>query len=307
MKTDVNNVNVLNSLGEQILQSDKEPIEKLFSISKCATSNGWPWAKIVFGSRCLIENVWGLAPDEIFPLSDNCIFRVNDITYGWKWKRSNPKPQPGQQNPYPIFPSVNIGRSAWGIDPKDPCTDTVPKSLPKRLSDIKSFSCNLAYQYITLPSISDEYNFAYDIWVTTTPTPTGNLSERREIMVWLNKIGCYPAGNDTGKRFTDPDTNIAYDLYYYPDYHVYSFIMGDIPASPGIHNHKINLKSLLDFLVKNGYVTNDLYLSQICLGNEIYRGTGKIYIYNLALVVNKVPINGMAREMNNVSQSTGTC
>jgi hypothetical protein len=53
----------------------------------------------------------------------------------------------------------------------------------------------------------------------------------------------------------------------------------------GTHNRTCNIKAFLDYLVGQGYLTDAEYMTGIHLGNEVWYGSGEVYIRNYAAAV----------------------
>jgi hypothetical protein len=105
------------------------------------------------------------------------------------------------------------------------------------------------------------YNVAYDIWLNGVP---GN----REVMIWTDNYGQRPAGDRVAGGL--PFSGMTWDLYATDDNEYLAFI----PSRP-LTMGTLNLKTFLDYLIKNGRVPANSTLGQICFGVEIVSTGGK--------------------------------
>ncbi len=231
---------------------------------------------IEFGSRHLSTNLWGAPARENITLNENCVFR-NAGTFGWQWNRMDPVAVAGETNTFPIYPSVATGTDPWG-------GYSTNSKLPVRITNISSFILDVRYRYSILPSSSDSVNLAYDIWLTDTDKP-GPGTTRNEVMIWMNRLNV-PMPED--KRLEDvSDGYNTYTQYAYENYH--AFILNVAPES-GIKYHKANPKKLIEYLVAKGELSGDLWISRIDFGNEVWKGKGKIEVFNLDMRINNLII-----------------
>uniref|UniRef100_A0A6M3LWK7 Putative glycoside hydrolase n=1 Tax=viral metagenome TaxID=1070528 RepID=A0A6M3LWK7_9ZZZZ len=227
---------------------------------------------IIIGTRRLQTNLWGIPDSEQIDMAKNCAIMCYS-GYGWKWDRQNPKPLPDQTYTAPIYPDLTTGSSPWGGYASNP-------NLPVQISAINALEFNVNYEYLMMPSSDDSLNFAYDMWVVDKPIPDAEtLRTKKEIMIWVNRqnVPMPPAVAQVS------DGVNLYDLMAWENYN--AFILNVLPAE-GVNSHTVNVKALIDYLVDHGYIPATWYLSEIALGNEIWKSAGRMQIRNMTIALN---------------------
>lgn len=215
--------------------------------------------------KALLNNLWGAPYEERQSGSlDSYIYYKSDYSsFGWEWNRPNPVPMDGWIQP--IFPEIWMG-SNTGFS-------------PIKFKDVNSLSAELQYTYPKSPT--GDYNFAYDIWFTYGDT------RKAEIMIWISCTECAP-GTYEGEINDGYNT---YDVYYtdpssWRPWLYYAFVLKN--RDPIQYNHNVNIKTLLDSI--SGKLNSDWSLSSLELGNEIYKGSGRIEISKYQINLNNAVI-----------------
>ncbi len=210
----------------------------------------------------LINNLWGAPYEErqSGSLKSYIYYKSDYSGFGWEWSRSNPIPSGGWVQP--IFPEV-IMESNTGFS-------------PIKLRDVNSLSAELRYKYPKSPT--GDYNLAYDIWFTYYNT------KKAEIMVWISCTAECTPGTYAGEINDGYNT---YEVYYtnpssWRPWLYYAFILKD--QSPIQYNHTVNIKALLNSI--SGKLNSDWSLSRLDIGNEIWRGSGRIEISKYKINLN---------------------
>jgi hypothetical protein len=231
--------------------------------SSTATNN-----TIEFGPRTLTNNVWGAPPGEI--LNSGVYLNQDSNSFGWYWRRKDPKILPGNSLVYPIYPSVRIGGS--------PSVASNSPYFPIKTTDIDSLRFDVDYDYPTLPT--GAYNLAYELLFSDTNQPTPNLIPRAEVMIWIHTTFGQPQNTYQGDFF---DGNNTYHLYSWvrSDGRLYaSFNMDGQPQFQA--HHTVDAKKLLSYLV----IDPTWYLLGVEFGSEIVNGSGNLEVSKLNINLN---------------------
>ncbi len=181
-----------------------------------------------------------------------------DAGWAWNW--------PGVRFNVVAYPNVMFGKNPWLIDSTSP-------ELPAQIGDIDCLEAD----FDVVRHGSGKGNLAFDLWVTGSPAAEPS-DITREIMIWLSHRGRLTAGSqvaslDLGGRELglwkreDHNPVEAYRWTYLAFVYRSDFDAGSI-----------DLAGLLSYLVDNGHLSADEYLSSIQLGNEIVSGYGQTVI-----------------------------
>jgi hypothetical protein len=193
--------------------------------------------------------------------------------FGWKW--SWPKINVDQVKGYP---SISYGWMPWA-------TSSTNAKLPLSISKIK----DLNIEFDLKQSSTGKYNLSFDLWITKQPGNTQPLERNitREIMIWIDHaVFVFPKEWFVETVILD---NEKYDFYkaknlqttnYSRDFLVF------IRQNP-IHNGRLNVRSFLNYLVRNDHIQPSEYFKNIDLGNEIWYGTGETQINNFTVNVSE--------------------
>jgi hypothetical protein len=224
-------------------------------------------AKIDFGSRKLMNNLWGAPPGEELI---STIYLNQDNSFGIAWDRQSPKKGDTARAILPIYPSVRVGGSPWETSN---CQD-----FPTKLGDIHSLTLDVDYSYPTVPSGS--FDFAYDVFLSDTNKPSASPHPEAEVMIWIQGTAKQPASAYKGDFQDGPNTYSLYSWTMPSGRQYFSFLLKGAAIYQG--SHTVDAKGLLDKLSldPNWYVTG------IELGNEVYNGSGKIEISRLSVNLN---------------------
>lgn len=226
------------------------------------------------GSLRLNNNVWGLTNEErITKKVKSYIYYKFNGNFGWEWDRPDPR---NGLDIYisPIYPEVTIGTAPYVNSP-----DSTTPYLPIKLKNVRSMIAELKYKYVKAPT--GAYNLAYDIWFVNDIG-----TKKAEIMIW-------PYG---GLNVDTPDGNVSdginkYEYYYRPpgdpviqtwDYH--SFVLKDQDSVS--LNYTVNMKALFDVLIQSKRLDSNWTIPSMSLGNEVWRGSGKIEINKFVININ---------------------
>jgi cellulose 1,4-beta-cellobiosidase len=153
------------------------------------------------------------------------------------------------------YPSLYKG-CHWGA-----CTTN--SNLPIQVSKLGSATSS----WSTVQPASGAYDVAYDLWINSTPTTSGQ-PDGTEIMIWLNsRGGVQPFGTKTATTTIDGRT---YDVWtgQQTSWKIISYVLQ--PGATSVSN--LNVKSLIDDSVARGSTNASHYLIDAEAGFEVWQG-----------------------------------
>jgi hypothetical protein len=217
---------------------------------------------LYYGEYKIINNCWGKGNIQDF---SQCIYIKeldNEYSFGFNWYWPN-----GINNEVKAYPEI-----LFGFKPFDNKSTTT--KLPVKISDGKKIIASFSSVTTTFTGIG---NTAFDIWITSSPTPT-QKDIKREIMIWTKNYGQMPGGSKIASVNID---NVNFDFYKADWNWTYlAFVIKD-----NIDYKTINIHKFVEYLVNNGYMTNSEYLASVEFGNEVVQGQGSTKITNFKVVV----------------------
>ncbi|MFH0736565.1 MAG: hypothetical protein V1773_19775 [bacterium] len=213
----------------------------------------------------IINNCWGKGTIQDYM---QCIFikkNINEMSVGFSWQ------WPADNNDVKAYPEILFGWKPWN-------SSSTTTKLPIRVGSIKTLKAS--YTSITT-SLYGVGNTAFDLWITSSKTPT--VSDiTREVMIWTKNFGQTPGGSKVATVTID---NVEYDLYKGNwDWTYLAFVNKGVS---GITN--VNLDKFLAYLFENGYISPNENLASIEFGNEIVNGSGNTTIRNYNITVEENP------------------
>lgn len=226
------------------------------------------------GAVMIINNVWGATDKEKDNKTLNSyIYKKDNGNFGWEWNRPDPRPNSGTYIP-PIYPEVIIGAAH---ESSYFTTDIFPISY----KDIESWTSEVEFQYVKTPK--GEYNFAYDIYFVDP----SNSDKKLNVMIWISGH----LDNDEPIKYVSDGIN-EYE-YHHRDpvgnqyWAWYAFILNDQDKyqGEGRQKFKVDIKKLLEQIPQERF-NDDWIVRGIEVGNEIYRGSGRIEISKYAINLN---------------------
>jgi hypothetical protein len=164
---------------------------------------------------------------------------------------------------------------------------TQNSNLPKRIGDIRSVATGLSWS----GSPGGEYNVAYDVWFSSSASGDQGPSTRSFLMVWFHKTGGPKPESDTTPYGPFGVARIAgqdWDVWYGRNVEgrpVISYVArSSVPSLEFDLNHFIlHAKGSQG---RPAEFTNDLYLTNIFAGFEIWSGGQGLKTTNFCAVVN---------------------
>ncbi|MEY9968030.1 chitodextrinase [Streptacidiphilus sp. MAP12-16] len=153
------------------------------------------------------------------------------------------------------YPSLYKG-CHWGA-----CT--TGSGLPIQISQLGSATSS----WSTVQPASGAYDVAYDLWINSTPTTTGQ-PDGTEIMIWLNsRGGVQPFGSQTG---TSTAAGHSWNVWtgQQTSWKIISYVL----QGGGTSFANLDVKSLISDAVSRGSVNPAHYLIDAEAGFEVWQG-----------------------------------
>ncbi len=236
---------------------NNKPTPKYIDTTLCTTDG-----TLTYGEYKIINNCWGKGTIQDFT---QCVYikeTENEYSFGFNWYW-----QSGVNNDVKAYPEI-----LFGFKPFD--TKSTTTKLPFKLSEGKKVIASFGSISTTFNGIG---NTAFDIWITSSATPAqSNIT--REIMIWTKNYGQMAGGN---KIATVKIDNVNFDFYKADWNWTYlAFVIKD-----NIDYKTINIHKFIEYLLANGYITNNEYFASVEFGNEVIQGQGSTKITNFKVVV----------------------
>ena len=174
------------------------------------------------------------------------------------------------------YPEVVYGDKPW-----DPPSG-IPSEFPFQVNSRK-----ITVRYDIRLTATGTYTMAFTLWgIANTNNPKGSITH--EIMIWTANRGGTPAGT---KRGTLLVSGVNFDVYANPDqsdnsganksHWTYVAFVAQTPRLKG----QLDLDAMTDYLLKQGIMANNTFLTSLELGTEISGGEGKVEIHDFAITV----------------------
>jgi hypothetical protein len=234
------------------------------------------WAHIpADGERCILaNNVWNRrAAGQAF---EQEVF-VEDLkgkrTLGWRWNVTWK-----MRHTVVSYPELICGNKPWD----EPVGFF--RGLPFHPGDRQ-----LSADYNIQLRASGNYNMAFEMWAVSA-LPAAPKTIRAEIMIWIANSDQQPAGTLWG---TITVAGVPYDLFINEHQEDASGTSGQpwiyaafVARSPQL-NGPLNLSAFLDDLERRGILTDELWITNVELGNEVSEGSGITEIQDFSLHVSE--------------------
>jgi hypothetical protein len=235
----------------------------IFSIPIFALDEYLVYDHIDFNQYIVLNNIWGKYTFNYqFETNDKqSIFREKDSggswNFGWKWE------WPFYKGHVKAYPEV-----IFGYKPGFPHSTT--PLLPIKVKDINEITAS----YDVEIKATGKCNLSFDLWITKS-TPPGYPS--REIMIWVDNLNWDKMDDNADKiKLMGKVTIEGEDYYFYTANFGWSYL-AFIKIDKKRKNN-LKLDKFIQYLVKNGYITEDEYLTSIEFGNEIIEGIGETVV-----------------------------
>lgn len=230
------------------------------------------YQSITIESGVLYNNVWNKHSDD----SGNgvqCLEsrEVNGaIQYGWSW--SWPE---GKKIIY-AYPQIKVGSSPWAPEPR------FGNRLPAKISSLQALELAFDVEIIT----NGTHNLAASMWLTREPVNGGEPNPSviaAEVMIWTYSTAEH--FNPAGSRITEVDIDGAiWEVWVDRNWKDVSGLNENrwayitFRSTRNSMSANIDMLKLLDYAVEQQFITADIYVSDIELGNEIMSGSGITWI-----------------------------
>ena len=176
-------------------------------------------------------------------------------TGGTAWSLTTANFNLGTNGAPATYPSLYKG-CHWGA-----CT--VGSGLPIQVSNLGSATSS----WSTTQPASGAYDVAYDLWINSTPTTTGQ-PDGTEIMIWLNsRGGVEPFGSQTG---TSAAAGHSWNVWtgQQTSWKIISYVL----QGGGTAFTNLDIKALISDAVSRGSVNPAHYLIDAEAGFEVWQG-----------------------------------
>jgi hypothetical protein len=225
---------------------------------------------VVNGRYRLLNNVWnkgatsGRYRQKIFVNQDQ-----GKAIFGWAWKWRD-------STGVATYPEIQAGVSPWN-------GEVAPDSGFPFLAGSK----RLLVDYDITLEASGSYNLAFEFWVVSALPPSKDTITH-EVMIWIVGERLGAAGSEIGKT-TVQGTPYAVNLQKNhgddsgANQNTWT-IISLLAEQPRFHG-PLDVGQIIDYLLKNGYLTTKHYIANLELGDEVQRGSGTTLVRNYAVRV----------------------
>ena len=247
------------SIGYSLPSSNPGFVDSFCDAQDCQCMD---WERLAENGYLIENNVWNKEGVDHY---QQCVYleannEVIDAGWAWNW--------PGLRLNVVAYPSLVYGKKPW-------FTASTTHLLPQKISELNCLTADFSVDQTG----KTNGNLAFDLWLTNDKTANPE-SITRELMIWLTRNGAMVAGKrvDTfisdgyeielwRKDGHDPTEGLSWTLLTFVH-------QTDRTEGP------INLIDYLDFLVENNYISDQEYLADVELGNELINGYGKTLIHD---------------------------
>lgn len=237
-------------------RSNAAYVDSLCADRACACGD---WYRRSVGEYQIENNVWNKGNITTYR---QCVF-IEDggsgIDAGWAWN------WPGIRFDVVAYPNIIYGKSPW--------LPSTSSRLPIRISEI---GC-LEADFEIVQEGSSKGNLAFDLWLTSSASSQPS-DVTREVMIWISRTGFWSAGSRVDTIDVDGLEVGVWKKENHQPSPEYAWTYVAFVYQSDLAEGPVDLLGFLDYLVDNGHVSPDEYLSAIQLGNEIVSGYGQTLI-----------------------------
>jgi hypothetical protein len=222
------------------------------------------WESIILPDFILLNNVWGKGNIADFSQEMFTVSGPSGEGFGWRWDWPS-------SNRVLAYPEIMAGGNPW-----NPVYTAI---FPRRVDDSP-----VVVTFSITENLSQHCNLALEFWITSDDTPsTDNITH--EIMIWQINNGMMPDGTVRG-RFEYNGS--VYQVYVNKDQDpgmssVTGWTYIAFVTSDKITSNELDLSLFTDFLIEEGYLEPDLYITGMELGTEICGGEGFIFFHEFSV------------------------
>jgi len=199
-----------------------------------------------------------------------------EIQYGWSWS------WPFGRRVIYSQPQIKIGASPWAPEPK------FDQSFPIKISGLSELQIQHELEITT----NGNHNIATTMWLVSEPykgnKPNADIIAA-EVMIWTYSTESH--FDPAGKKFSEIEIGSdTWEVWYQKNWDDKSGINENKWISLSFRNKKSSMKaiipalSLLKFATTEGLISEDLYIADVELGNEIMSGSGMTWIKQFGVV-----------------------
>lgn len=237
----------------------------------------------------LNNNVWNVAPfvngtDFTQQITYDTADLTRDVQFSWTYPDA-------PRDRVLAYPEIAFGYSPWG--------QSGPVDIITRLSDLRNLDIAID---TSIAGQTDDFNVAFDLWMTDTPAG-GAQSITTELMVWTHQGNLAPTDAPT---LTYTDANFSADVFVREGFTAgegidwrYVAVIIDTQYLQGT----VDLDAILRFLVANGVVAGDDYLTGVEFGAEVVSGTGSLTLNSFGYDFSAYSITDTADALTGTAQA----
>ncbi len=237
-------------------RSDPQIVDSFCATRSCQCTD---WYRGNAGSYTVENNVWNKGENQQY---QQCVILQDadqGVSAGWVWN------WPGIRFNVVAYPNLMYGKNPW-------LPSTTP-NLPLRIGDLGCLEVDFEVEQVG----SGKGNLAFDLWITreaaSQPTDISG-----EVMIWLSRQGFKPAGIRADQVDLGADQVDFYKKENHQATEGYTWTFYAFVYPEDFTHGRLDLMEVLDYLVANGYVSTDDFLSGIQLGNEVVSGYGQTLV-----------------------------
>lgn len=227
----------------------------------------------------LYNNVWNKHADESGD-GVQCIESRGvggSIQYGWSW--SWPE---GKRVIY-AYPQIKVGSSPWAPEPR------FDERFPKKISSLQRFELNFDVETVT----DGDHNLAASLWLTTEPIKGGDPNPSviaAEIMIWTYSTERH--FDPAGRKFAEVEIDGGWwEVWVDKNWKDASGVNDNrwtyvtFRSKEQSMSASLGLLKLLEYAVEHQIVSEELYVADLELGNEIMSGSGITWINSFEVLL----------------------
>jgi len=192
--------------------------------------------------------------------------------FGWQWSWS------GTGGNVVAYPEVVFGDKPW--DEKSGISTPLP---------VRAGSAEITADFDVAVNASGVYNMTFTMWVHSSLQDPKN-SIKNEIMIWTVNNGLTPAGSRTGSVTL---CGSVWDVYVRKNHvdasgenrQIWTYVA--FKARENIFKGPLNLNEFSDYLIGEGLLSAEDYISSVEFGNEVADGKGCTEVTSYSLTVKK--------------------
>jgi hypothetical protein len=202
-----------------------------------------------------------------------------EVQFGWSWS------WPLGRRVIYSQPQIKIGASPWAPEEK------FDSSFPLKISDLK----RLDISHLLEISTNGDHNTATTMWLITEEYRGSKPNKSviaAEIMIWTYSTAGH--FNPAGRKLSEININdTAWEVWHQKDWSDKSgvndnkWVNVSFRAKESSMSAKIPGLKLLDYAIQEKLISEDLFIADVELGNEIMSGAGITWIKEFNVLYEK--------------------